>query len=61
MLLRLATQKGYLVGSFDNTMFLAHREAWAVHHGEWPCDEIDHIQPKRADNRLCNLGAQIDR
>lgn len=29
--------------------------AWAIHHGEWPDGEIDHINMKRDDNRIANL------
>lgn len=35
--------------------YLAHRVAWAVYHGEWPEDQIDHINGNRSDNRICNL------
>jgi hypothetical protein len=34
----------------------AHRLAWAVTHGEWP-EQIDHINRRRADNRIENLRA----
>jgi len=33
----------------------AHRVVWALAHGQWPVDEIDHINGDRADNRLVNL------
>ena len=32
-----------------------HRVAWLLTHGAWPAGEIDHINGKRDDNRLCNL------
>lgn len=33
----------------------AHRVAWALHYGEWPTSEVDHINGVRSDNRLSNL------
>ena len=33
----------------------AHRMAWALTHGSWPVDTIDHINMCRHDNRLANL------
>jgi hypothetical protein len=33
----------------------AHRLAWAIHHGEWPAGEVDHINGIRSDNRIQNL------
>ena len=35
--------------------FAAHRLAWLITHGQWPKDQLDHINGVRADNRLCNL------
>jgi hypothetical protein len=54
------SNKGYFVGSFDNRMFSAHRVAWAIHYGEWPTEEIDHINRVRTDNRIANL-RDVDR
>lgn len=34
---------------------LAHRAAWALMHGHWPAQSIDHINHDRRDNRLANL------
>lgn len=45
---------GYRVGSIANTQYLAHRVAWALHHGEWP-NVIDHVNGDTKDNRICNL------
>jgi len=33
----------------------AHRLAWMCMYGEWPTDQIDHINGIRDDNRFCNL------
>jgi hypothetical protein len=32
-----------------------HRVGWALTHGSWPIDEIDHVNRRRDDNRLDNL------
>lgn len=47
--------KGYKVGKLDDQTLLAHRVAWALHYGEWPDGEIDHINGNPADNRIVNL------
>ena len=46
---------GYRVGAICRVNFRAHRVAWAIVHGEWPADQIDHINGDRSDNRLDNL------
>lgn len=46
---------GYTILTLDRTLFRAHRVAWFFVHGEWPKDEIDHINRMRSDNRLANL------
>lgn len=33
----------------------AHRLAWFLHHGEWPSEDLDHVNHERADNRIENL------
>lgn len=49
--------KGYWVITINKKRFLAHRAAWAYFHGEWPDNEIDHINHIRGDNRIENLRA----
>lgn len=46
---------GYHQGFVDYKHHLAHRIAFAVYYGQWPSDMIDHINGKRADNRIANL------
>ncbi len=46
---------GYKRGGFKGASLRAHRVAWALHYGEWPDDEIDHVNADRSDNRIENL------
>lgn len=47
---------GYKVGAiFDGGILYAHRVAWAIAHGEWPTEQIDHANGVRSDNREANL------
>lgn len=46
---------GYLVACVHNKQVKLHRVAYAMHHGEWPRGQIDHINRDRLDNRICNL------
>lgn len=46
---------GYLSVGVKGREVLAHRLSWALHFGEWPPSEIDHINGNRADNAIANL------
>jgi hypothetical protein len=46
---------GYTQINFGGEMWLAHRLAWLHVFGEWPREQIDHINGNRADNRIINL------
>ena len=46
---------GYLTIWVDKTNCLAHHIVWLYVHGEWPSNDIDHINHKRTDNRIDNL------
>ena len=49
------TNYGYLCGALVGFRVLAHRVVFAMHYGEWPKGQIDHINGDRFDNRICNL------
>jgi hypothetical protein len=46
---------GYIGIFIGSKRWQAHRIAWALHHGDWPKEQIDHINGIRTDNRACNL------
>ena len=48
---------GYTVVGLDRTPQYAHRLAWLYMTGEWPAEEVDHINGQRSDNRWTNLRA----
>jgi hypothetical protein len=49
------TRNGYKTGRADNKQLFAHRVIWAIVHGEWPPEDIDHINGDKSDNRILNL------
>ena len=46
---------GYLHIQLQSRPYKAHRLAWFYVYGEWPKDQIDHINRIRTDNRISNL------
>jgi hypothetical protein len=48
-------QDGYISISVSAKCYRAHRLAWFYMKGEWPVEQIDHINKNREDNRWCNL------
>ena len=49
------SKDGYIRIEIENRSFLAHRIAWALHHGRWPAAYLDHIDSKRDNNAIHNL------
>jgi len=48
-------KSGYISIRLDNELFYAHRLVWLYVYDKWPIDQIDHIDGKRANNKLANL------
>lgn len=46
---------GYIVIGINYKLHHAHRLAWLYVHGEWPKNNIDHIDGNPSNNRLDNL------
>ncbi len=47
--------RGYLRIQVQSRDYQAHRLAWLYVNGEWPKDQLDHINRVRTDNRISNL------
>jgi hypothetical protein len=46
---------GYIIIGLGNRRYMAHRLAWLYVHGEWPEQDLDHINRDKSDNRMANL------
>lgn len=46
---------GYRILTINKRQFKEHRVAWFYMTGEWPKNQIDHINGIKNDNRFCNL------
>jgi HNH endonuclease/AP2 domain len=53
----ISPSTGYRQIGVGGKVYLAHRLAWLITHGEWPSVglEIDHINGEKDDNRIVNL------
>ena len=51
----LSKSDGYIQITIDQVRQQAHRLAWFYVTGNWPKEQIDHINGIRSDNRICNL------
>jgi hypothetical protein len=47
--------RGYLVAKIDYQRYYVHRLAWLYMTGDWPVDEIDHIDMNKSNNKWENL------
>jgi hypothetical protein len=46
---------GHRMGVVLGVRVASHRVAWAIHTGQWPTAEIDHVNGVPDDNRFVNL------
>lgn len=49
------TPYGYLTIYIEGKPYYAHRLAWLYVYGEWPPDQIDHIDRVKNNNQIANL------
>jgi hypothetical protein len=49
------TKSGYMETSIDGLRYYVHRLVWLYVYGEFPVNNIDHINRDRSDNRISNL------
>ncbi len=47
--------KGYIIIGINGRKYQAHRLAFLYINGEFPPDQVDHINRKRTDNRWSNI------
>jgi len=47
--------RGYHYARVNGVHLKAHRVAWALVHGVWPSEQIDHVDGDKSNNRISNL------
>lgn len=52
-----AKSKGYIMITMQpiKKSVYAHHVAWYLHYGEWPADQLDHIDRNKSNNLIDNL------
>ena len=51
------SDQGYTLIGIGGYDYFAHRLAWLYVYGQFPIDQIDHINHDKSDNRMVNLRA----
>ncbi len=46
---------GYYKTKIGGREYLVHRLAWLIYYGEWPNDQVDHVDGCRVNNKISNL------
>lgn len=52
--------RGYVQIGLLGRRYYAHRIAWLYVTGEWPKDDIDHLNGDKTDNRFVNFRSVVD-
>ena len=48
-------KRRYVCTTVGYRVYRNHRLAWLIHYGEWPNDQVDHIDGDHSNNRIANL------
>lgn len=47
--------KGYRIIKLDRNWYMVHRIIWLMIYGNWPSEQVDHIDRDKLNNRIENL------